>query len=330
METKFIFILISLFSLLFLFLQKFPQIYQDFAFSSQISQISEKTSKISKEIEKLSLKIKELNSSLEELQSSILAFKESLERRKADFFEEKMRERKETEQKIAESSKNEKEIEKSSEQENADKENANEKEVKIKEANLPQISLSFPKEVFANEEFSVSISVSNLKEKNYDLKISVKGGGKVLSEIFDSKRKFWQSSRYYLANFFFGKNFSGNFKLKIKEENFSGEAQILAKVRESKTKEIVLEFSEGIKVKQKETSITSSSQTSQPQVKKDCVDINSASKEELMEIYGVGETIAQRIIEARPFSSLDDLLRVKGIGEKRLAKIKEQGLACVK
>jgi competence protein ComEA len=36
---------------------------------------------------------------------------------------------------------------------------------------------------------------------------------------------------------------------------------------------------------------------------------------------GIGPTIARRIIEGRPFRSLDDLERVKGIGAKSLASI---------
>lgn len=51
------------------------------------------------------------------------------------------------------------------------------------------------------------------------------------------------------------------------------------------------------------------------------LDLNTASKEELMEIDGIGEVLAERITEyARTtgFSSVDDLLNVKGIGEKRL------------
>lgn len=51
------------------------------------------------------------------------------------------------------------------------------------------------------------------------------------------------------------------------------------------------------------------------------LDLNTASKEELMEIKGIGEVLAERITEyARTtgFSSVDDLLNVKGIGEKRL------------
>lgn len=59
------------------------------------------------------------------------------------------------------------------------------------------------------------------------------------------------------------------------------------------------------------------------------VNINTASADELTRIVHVGPAIAQRIIAARPFGSLEDLLRVSGIGEQRLADILAQGLACV-
>jgi competence ComEA-like helix-hairpin-helix protein len=59
------------------------------------------------------------------------------------------------------------------------------------------------------------------------------------------------------------------------------------------------------------------------------IDINNASLEELEKLTGVGPVIAKRIIEARPFSSVDDLIRVKGIGQKKLEAIKKQGLAFV-
>jgi competence ComEA-like helix-hairpin-helix protein len=59
------------------------------------------------------------------------------------------------------------------------------------------------------------------------------------------------------------------------------------------------------------------------------VDINTANLEQLQTITGVGPVYAQRIIDARPFSSVDDLIRVSGIGEKTLQKIKDQGLAYV-
>ncbi|MGM0898495.1 MAG: MBL fold metallo-hydrolase [Bacillota bacterium] len=60
-----------------------------------------------------------------------------------------------------------------------------------------------------------------------------------------------------------------------------------------------------------------------------CVDINGASTAELSELTGIGEALAEAIIDERPFETLDDLTRVSGIGEGKLAGLKEQGLACV-
>lgn len=49
---------------------------------------------------------------------------------------------------------------------------------------------------------------------------------------------------------------------------------------------------------------------------------NSAARDELMRLPGIGETLANRIIEARPYQTLDDLTRVNGIGEATLSKIR--------
>jgi competence ComEA-like helix-hairpin-helix protein len=59
------------------------------------------------------------------------------------------------------------------------------------------------------------------------------------------------------------------------------------------------------------------------------IEINSASFEELQIITGIGPSLAERIIENRPYCMLDDLLKVPGIGEVTLQKIKDQGLAYV-
>ncbi|RLG15530.1 hypothetical protein DRN69_02830 [Candidatus Pacearchaeota archaeon] len=59
------------------------------------------------------------------------------------------------------------------------------------------------------------------------------------------------------------------------------------------------------------------------------IDINNASKQDLQIIIWVGPKIAEYIIESRPFESVDDLINVKYIGDKKLNDIKEQGLACV-
>lgn len=58
------------------------------------------------------------------------------------------------------------------------------------------------------------------------------------------------------------------------------------------------------------------------------VDINTATVEQLMSVPGIGQVIAQRIVEFRekngPYGSVDDLLKVQGIGEKSLARIRER------
>jgi uncharacterized coiled-coil protein SlyX len=46
---------------------------------------------------------------------------------------------------------------------------------------------------------------------------------------------------------------------------------------------------------------------------------NQSNVDELVSIPGIGATLAERIIEMRPFASLDDLQRVKGIGASNLA-----------
>jgi competence protein ComEC len=52
------------------------------------------------------------------------------------------------------------------------------------------------------------------------------------------------------------------------------------------------------------------------------IDLNSASLQELESLPGVGSVLARRIVEGRPYRTVDDLLKVKGIGEKRLAEIR--------
>lgn len=60
-----------------------------------------------------------------------------------------------------------------------------------------------------------------------------------------------------------------------------------------------------------------------------CININTASLQELQEIVHIGPARAQELIDLRPFNSVDDLTRIKGIGKARLDDIKAQGRACV-
>ena len=59
----------------------------------------------------------------------------------------------------------------------------------------------------------------------------------------------------------------------------------------------------------------------------DKININTASKDKLCELNGVDVVIADRIIERRekvaPFKSVEEIIEVKGIGDKTFLKIKE-------
>ncbi len=55
------------------------------------------------------------------------------------------------------------------------------------------------------------------------------------------------------------------------------------------------------------------------------LNINRASREELMQLPGVGPVLADRIVaerEKRPFRRVDDLTRVSGIGVKTLSRLR--------
>lgn len=66
-----------------------------------------------------------------------------------------------------------------------------------------------------------------------------------------------------------------------------------------------------------------------PLLAKNCLNINTASAEDLQQLIHVGEKLASEIIHTRPYASLDELINVKGIGDSRLADIQAQNLACI-
>jgi competence protein ComEA len=54
-----------------------------------------------------------------------------------------------------------------------------------------------------------------------------------------------------------------------------------------------------------------------------CISINSGTQAELETLNGVGPSTALKIINGRPYSKLEDLLNVSGIGEATFNKFKE-------
>lgn len=56
------------------------------------------------------------------------------------------------------------------------------------------------------------------------------------------------------------------------------------------------------------------------------IDLNAATSDELQQLPGIGPVIAARILEYRkksgPFRRVEDLVAVRGISQKRLAKIR--------
>ena len=56
------------------------------------------------------------------------------------------------------------------------------------------------------------------------------------------------------------------------------------------------------------------------------ININTAAKKELVTLKGIGDKIADRIIEhrkAHKFEKIEDIMKVKGIGQKMFDKIKD-------
>ena len=58
------------------------------------------------------------------------------------------------------------------------------------------------------------------------------------------------------------------------------------------------------------------------------IDLNEATLEDLEDLPGIGTSTAKRILEFRekngPFERIEDLMNVRGIGEKKFLKLKDR------
>ncbi|NLO93555.1 MAG: helix-hairpin-helix domain-containing protein [Clostridiaceae bacterium] len=75
-----------------------------------------------------------------------------------------------------------------------------------------------------------------------------------------------------------------------------------------------------------ETRNNTKSQSTQEPVQQEKININTASKDDLLSLPYIGDVKAQAIIDYRtangPFATVDDLVNVKGIGPKTLEKLR--------
>ncbi|MCY3728240.1 MAG: helix-hairpin-helix domain-containing protein [Nitrospira sp.] len=58
------------------------------------------------------------------------------------------------------------------------------------------------------------------------------------------------------------------------------------------------------------------------------VDLNTSTAKELQQLPGIGKGLAKRIVDYRtangPFKTVEDLIKVKGIGKKMFAKMQDR------
>ena len=72
---------------------------------------------------------------------------------------------------------------------------------------------------------------------------------------------------------------------------------------------------DGSTYRSKKEQVTENEPPVEPELWGSLVNVNSASSEELQTLSGVGASLAQKIIDDRPFEAVEDLTRVSGISE---------------
>lgn len=88
-------------------------------------------------------------------------------------------------------------------------------------------------------------------------------------------------------------------------------------------KEFTLKENEVMPVNAGEETTGQTTQDPEEQAEEECININTATITELDSLNGIGLSTAQKIIDNRPYNSIEDILNVSGIGEATYEKFKD-------
>lgn len=113
---------------------------------------------------------------------------------------------------------------------------------------------------------------------------------------------------------------SGGFHKEYAQKYVSAEVNLAQKLVEGQ--KIYIPFAKEVKCSKYQFILAPTLSNTQSELSNACVNINTGSLANLMKLNGVGQALAQKIIDGRPYKNIVDLDNVSGIGEQMLLKLK--------